>query len=57
MSLPKKKGRGRPLTPDELIEELDKSFTRNDPDETERRQREWFSSPEPKIEDLFPPED
>ena len=52
----KKKSKTTQLSPDDLIAELDKHFTRADPDESERRDREWFSQPEPNPEDLFPPE-
>jgi len=56
--MPKKKQQGQDiLTPQELIAILDENFTRADPDETERRLREFFNSPEPRIEDLFPAEE
>ena len=53
----KKKSKTTQLSPDDLIAELDKNFTRGDPDESERRDREWRSRPQPTLEDLFPPEE
>ena len=52
----KKKSKTTQLSPDDLIAELDKNFTRGDPNEEEQRLKALFSRPEPTLEDLFPPE-
>ena len=56
--MPKRKARPKAaLDPEELVSILDEHFTRGDPDESERAMAEFFRRPEPRIEDLFPPEE
>ena len=56
--MPKKKKPGQEvLTPEELVAFLDEHFTRNDPEEAERRFHEFVHSPESRLEDLFPMEE